>query len=402
MNAITTHCDQGLPIDLKLEMAELNLNIFNILIISGVVHGIIFSVIVLSQKKYATNNVKYLSLIVLFLSLSNFQYWLLDTKLIDLYPIIKYIYIPWHWLVLPMFYFYVQKFIGKQPITKILSVYLIGPFVLVLFIHLVQVFYKLMVNKAYDIPSHFSRGIFVYVEFFSIAFNIILMVLTHKMIINHEKDISYDIKWIKSETNWLKKLIYLGMLTCLFWLCAISIVVIYDLNRSYVFYPMWIGISILVYWIGYVGLQKSKQLEERIGLRKKRIALIENLKKNSHNTQNKNTFLRKPNVIEVIEDMFNNEKLYLNPNLSLEYLANKVNLSTSHLSKVINNQKNMNFKDYVNGYRLEEAKKLLKDKNYDNYTIVAIGLECGFNSKSAFYSAFKKQYQQTPNQFRNV
>jgi hypothetical protein len=83
---------------------DLNLNIFNLIIFSGVIHGVIFSISVSIKKKYITNSTFYLALVVLFLSLSNFQYWILDIGLIQKYSIITYIYIPWHWLVLPMFY----------------------------------------------------------------------------------------------------------------------------------------------------------------------------------------------------------------------------------------------------------------------------------------------------------
>jgi len=59
-----------------------------------------------------------------------------------------------------------------------------------------------------------------------------------------------------------------------------------------------------------------------------------------------------------------------------------------------------NFPDYINKYRVKEAKKLLGDNNFSAYTIVAIGLECGFNSKSTFYYAFKKFTGLTPTAYR--
>ena len=98
-------------------MNGLNFNVFNIIIISGVLHGIIFSVIVLSQKKNITNNTIYLGLTVLFLSLSNFQYWLIDTNITNKYQFLNYIFIPWQWLILPMFYMYVHKFIGRKKLS---------------------------------------------------------------------------------------------------------------------------------------------------------------------------------------------------------------------------------------------------------------------------------------------
>lgn len=294
--------------------SDLNLNIFNLIIFSGVVHGIIFSISVTTKKKYITNNTIYLALVVLFLSLSNFQYWILDTGLINKYPIIKFIYIPWHWLVLPMFYMYVKRFLSVDKIDNRTKYILLLPFFTVLIIHILQVLYKIFINSNYEIPSHFGRGIFVYVEFFSVAFNVLVMYYTHKMISAYEKNDNYNYNIVKSETKWLKNLNYLGLLTCLCWLIAITIVVIYNLNKSYVFYPMWIGISILVYWIGYVGLHNSRLLKERIGIRKN---IIKNEKPNNEKAQS----------FKALKKMITSNRLFLNPNIKLKDIAKELSLS---------------------------------------------------------------------------
>lgn len=366
-------------------MTELNLNVFNIIIISGVLHGIIFSITVTSQKKFITNNTIYLALVVLFLSLSNFQYWILDTGLIENYPVLKYIYFPWHWLVLPMFYLYVKRFISTSEIPVRLKYILILPFFVVLLIHIFQVVYKLVFDNSYEIPSHFGRGIFVYIEFFSVTFNVLLMYLTYKMIVNYESDTRFNYEIVKSETGWLKKLIYLGLLTCLFWLVAILLVVVYDLNKSYVFYPMWIGVSILVYWIGYVGINKSKLLKERIQIRA--ISKKDKIHKKSESYTN-------------FENLIVSEELYLNPDLNLQEVADKLNISKGYLSQLISKESTLNFNDYINSLRIVASKEMLLNKDYDNYTIMAIGLESGFKSKSSFFTAFKKFTNTSPSNYK--
>ncbi len=366
-------------------METLNLNIFNIIIISGVVHGIIFSVLVTTQKKFITNNTIYLALVVLFLSLSNLQYWILDIGLIEKHPIIKYIYFPWHWLVLPMFYLYVKRFLSPKTISKKIKRILIAPFITVLFIHILQVVYQFTVDKSYEIPSHFGRGIFVYIEFFSVAFNVLLMYLTHKMIIDYESNKRFNYEIVKSETKWLKNLIYLGLLTCLCWLVAITIVVIYDLNKTFVFYPMWIGISILVYWIGYAGLNKSRLLQERIRIRI---------------TKKKDTKPIKSESFLNFQETIINKQLYLNPDLKLGEVANILNISKGYLSQLISKESDFNFNEYINSLRVNTAKDMLANKDFDNYTILAIGLESGFKSKSSFFTAFKKFTGTSPSNFK--
>jgi len=374
-------------------MNDLNFNVFNIIIIAGVVQGFIFSVVVLTQKKYITNNTVYLGLVVLFLSLSNLQYWFLDTLLANIQKIEKLIFIPWHWLVLPMFYLYVHKFIGRKHLKNRIKHLLILPFFIVLFIHICYLLFSNYSDYSTKIATHFQKGIYIYLEFFSFIFNITIMFLVHKMILKHENDKSYEMSWVRSETNWLKKLIYTGLIVCIFWLVALLIVVIFNQSKSYIFYPMWIGISVLVYWIGYVGINKSQQLKNRIDLRNKRIFEFKKNPLVKIKKEKSKGFCKLENHIKV-------NKSYLNSNLSLEILSIELNLSEGYISQLINKNSNLSFNDYINTLRINDSKSMLIDLNYNNYTISAIGLEAGFNSKSSFYSAFKKFTGKTPVEYK--
>jgi AraC-like DNA-binding protein len=371
-------------------MKDLNLNIFNILILSGVIHGFIFSFIVLSSKKIKNNN--FLALTVLFLSLSNLQYWAIDINLIKLYPLLNYVFIPCHWLILPMFYFYIEKFTGNSSTSWLKKTLLITPFFIVLAIHISQVLYKIFINESYIIPSHFKRDIYIYIEFFSFVFNITIILLTYKKIKLYESDHSITYKELKPETKWLKELIFIGLTICICWLIALLIVVIYDLNKSYVFYPMWIGISTLVYWMGYIGLSKSQLLEERIALRQQRENIVKEKIIPKKTTATIETYKKLNNAIE-------SKKLYLNPELNIEGLAKELDLKANTISQLINQNTDYNFNDYINSLRVEDVKKMLEHPDYANYTIVAIGLEAGFNSKASFYRVFKKFEGMTPSEY---
>ncbi len=94
------------------------------------------------------------------------------------------------------------------------------------------------------------------------------------------------------------------------------------------------------------------------------------------------------------------EKLYLDSNLNLEILAQKLSTSTNHLSQIINEMFNQNFYDFVNQYRVKECINRLKDKNNSGKTLLHIAFECGFNTKATFNSAFKKFTRLTPKEFR--
>nr|WP_299343881.1 helix-turn-helix domain-containing protein [Allomuricauda sp.] len=94
------------------------------------------------------------------------------------------------------------------------------------------------------------------------------------------------------------------------------------------------------------------------------------------------------------------EKPYLDPNLSLQTSSDHLSISSGYLSQIINQLSGTNFSEFVNMYRVGCAKNMLIDSEFHNYTIAAIGLEAGFNSKSAFYNAFKKHSGLTPTAYR--
>lgn len=94
------------------------------------------------------------------------------------------------------------------------------------------------------------------------------------------------------------------------------------------------------------------------------------------------------------------EKPYLDGQLSLESLANQTGMTRHDLSQLINDQLGTNFFGYVNKYRVEAFKQMLKDPKYEHYTLLGIALETGFSSKSSFNNIFKKLEGVTPSEFK--
>lgn len=93
-------------------------------------------------------------------------------------------------------------------------------------------------------------------------------------------------------------------------------------------------------------------------------------------------------------------KPFLNPSLTINELAEKLAIPSRHLSQVINESLHQNFYDFVNHYRIEEAKEMLSADSKDKVTILEVLYEVGFNSKSAFNIAFKKHTGMTPSDFK--
>lgn len=94
------------------------------------------------------------------------------------------------------------------------------------------------------------------------------------------------------------------------------------------------------------------------------------------------------------------EKPYLNPQLTLERFARLVQASPRQVSFVINRYFQQNFHEYINRFRIEEAKRLLRDSEYQELTILEIAQRAGFNSKATFNRFFKSFVGITPSTYR--
>lgn len=103
-----------------------------------------------------------------------------------------------------------------------------------------------------------------------------------------------------------------------------------------------------------------------------------------------------PKLLRLMEE----QKLYLNPNLTLQELSRRLNIHYNHLSRIINERFGLSFNDFINKYRIEEVKIRLSDPGKKKKSILEIMYDTGFYSKSAFNTAFKKFTGKTPSEYR--
>lgn len=94
------------------------------------------------------------------------------------------------------------------------------------------------------------------------------------------------------------------------------------------------------------------------------------------------------------------ESVYKDPNLTIKSLASKMVISPRTLSEIINDELGKNFYEFINEYRIKEARRILEDPETRQMSIIDIAYDVGYNSKSAFNRAFKLFTRMTPSQFR--
>ena len=110
--------------------------------------------------------------------------------------------------------------------------------------------------------------------------------------------------------------------------------------------------------------------------------------------------LLNPEFADKIDAIMRNQKPYLQPDITLDMLAETLTMPAKDLSMIINRHFHNNFYEFINSYRIEEAKGLLADAKNKAKTITDIYLEVGFNSKSVFNTFFKKLVGMTPTEYR--
>lgn len=104
--------------------------------------------------------------------------------------------------------------------------------------------------------------------------------------------------------------------------------------------------------------------------------------------------------LDLLNKYMRESKPFLQANLNIDALASETGLTSQEISQTLNHHLGQHFYDFINGYRIEAACQKLAACEYKDKTILDILLSCGFNSKSSFNTAFKKQMKVTPSEYR--
>ena len=197
---------------------------------------------------------------------------------------------------------------------------------------------------------------------------------------------------------WIRKLVFVfGVI----WTALISVTVIHHIFHmfSMVFCTdgLFLSLSVFVILIGYFGLK------QKVIFSSEDIIVAGGASKTHTKYSGSRLFdSEAKQYAGKLTDYMKSAKPYLNPDLSLPQLATELNISSHYLSQVINEQFNLNFFDFVNGYRVEAFKEKIIDPEFRNFSLLGIAFECGFNSKSAFNRIFKQTSGITPSQFKKA
>jgi len=243
----------------------LNFNIYNSIILAGVIQGLIFGLIVFLSKKYKNKSVYFLVALIVIYSFNNLQYYLVDIKIISYDELFKSFYFPWVELTSALLYYYVVTFLfpekGINPKVKWL-------FSLFGLHFIISTTYKILVrieSKTVGLEklvTNLRYYIAYYAELVTALFGIVVLVILFKIIKEYKNEHNeFQYNHINLQLNWLRIILYILLL-----LTILSItLVVSDMKffEDISYYPIWIGITIIIYWLGHIGIYKYGIVEQR-------------------------------------------------------------------------------------------------------------------------------------------
>ena len=359
----------------------MDFNLFNSIILAGIIQGLVFGVVVLTNKKYRAAATIFLGCLILSFSLDNLQYYLVDIGLISEMQLLKYYFVPFLLLPGALFLLYGLHLLKpERNFSRRDWLYFLPfgiAFVAALTIKILSIF------KIADLSMQFLWDFEELLEYAGILYDLIVICfLLARMQVE-----PLSTRELRPEINWFRRLLIFFTALLIVWVFVAIADYAYGEN---IWYLLYIGMSVSVYWMGYVGIQKYGVYQERKKIRSYSVMMAPA----APSTKPINEYVNK------LKDLLQEQKRFLDPTISLEQAADEIGVSKSHLSRLINSELGAGFNDYLNTLRVEEAKRYLENPEFAQYTLVAIGLEAGFNSKTTFNTAFKKIAGVTPSEYR--
>ena len=190
--------------------------------------------------------------------------------------------------------------------------------------------------------------------------------------------------------KWLQQFIRVFLVFQVIWFIFLVPYVIpryYDaLMNSVDWYPIYVPLAIIIYWLGIKGYIVSHQHTASL--------------KKTTGSQSTLPAATIQQAISLLKKVMAEDKLYLNPNLNLNILAQYTGISQKIISAVLNQHLHKSFNEFVNEYRVETFKEKIQQPEMERLTIAGVAFECGFNSQATFQRTFKEFTGMSPSEYR--
>jgi len=388
--------------------------IIQIILYLGAIQGILLSIFLFSIKANKISN-KLLGLLTMFWGIIAGSFALQGEGLYTQFPHLLKVFSSLLLLLFPLLYLQVKYLISQHHHFQRSDLWNFAPWLLMVILNLD--FYissgdeKLIL--IYNTTSYYRIIGFINEEIIAIQ-GVVYSILALRLLTKYKQKIK---DYTSNIDKQVLKFQYIGILLSLFaWLIGIVGIHLsyFNIEMQFdIFIFVYLTLVLIIYVISFSAL-KSPEIykldESQINsafINKLGIKLATNGnstgKKTIVETEKKNKQLSEVLISDNINDKLINfiaaEKPYLNPELCLQELADKIDVKRHYLSKIINQKHNKNFYEFINRYRIEEVKALMSNPKNKNYKLISLAYDSGFNSKASFNRIFKQMTKMTPSQF---
>lgn len=368
-----------------------------VILISGIFLSFFIVVLLLTKKQKSLTD-KILAVWLAVIGIHLLGYYYNQIGYWETYPHLIGITAPFPLLHGPMLFLYTLYSLRNDQKIRIADYFHFAP-VVVSYVYMFDFFffYTAEEKRMVDVGEINDYTIFSIVLLVAILISgLSYSILSYRLTLKHQIKIGNYFSYSEGiNLKWLRNCILsIGLV----FLSATTIYIVRDafgvqfqFNVEYIIYLIIIG---FVFYIGYFGIKHENIFTNN--------TLTENSEEEETESTEKykNSGLKRELVEELYKSLLEimaDKKPYLDPKLSLSRLAQLLEISPNQLSQIINQEAQVNFYDFVNNYRVEEfIQKASKNKNF---SLLALALDSGFNSKSSFNTIFKRQKGITPSQY---
>lgn len=381
-------------------------SIFDLLLLFSVFQGLllIIAIPIIQNANVEANRWLILSIIIsslgaFFYIISNFQSFVNYYPRLVVFP--DFIY----FIYGPVYYFYLLKLLFNVKFLPSRWYLHFLPLLIQFFVYLPLLLkndktflIELMDQKTYLILIFWGSGIL------GLLWNIYYWNLFRKTINTYKHEFQINLSY-EQNLNYLNTVLIIQFMALCFWVFSLIGMVMgwyfkFDnIRLTEISVDLtWLVFSFIIYFVGYFAIHQSETFKAK----PQKISIFDDLLELTTIGQHKNlnqetgSFQKE---IEKLENYISEKHPFKNPKISLNELAIQVDIQAHVLSKIINEHYHQNFFDFINSYRVEEFKRMIKVPEYHNLTFLGLAYEVGFNSKTAFNRSFKKITNQTPREY---
>lgn len=317
-------------------------------------------------------------------------------------------HLPLNWTLMIPFalYYFVQYLVNPSYKFSAKEYLLLLPFAIQQIQKLAQLYLHLTNPQMLKEWEPFYTLLIKGLEITAIIYSVAVFVASFKKINRFEIQLQDEFADIERRSlTWIKKILGIVVLLLALWIVPYVYAAINHTDVNRYMYPLWIGMTIAVYWLAWSMLSRRGLFEytppEILKPKEHKETPLSEYFSASPEKKEKAIPASWEQHYQELTRLMEVEKLYLDFDISMSSLAQKMGLSNGYLSQIINQKEDQNFYDYINTYRVKAVQEKLTDPASDHLSLYGIALDCGFKSKSTFNAAFKKITGLTPSAYKN-